>query len=75
MTNKHDAGSGKSIPHQILEHTFQIDILPHLLFSGTREQPVQHFINIQLQKLVSVTTGHASNDKNEFLPWTCKGTL
>jgi hypothetical protein len=39
MTNKHDAGLGESTLHQILEHTFQIGILPHLLFSGTREQP------------------------------------
>jgi len=57
MINKHDAGLGKSILHQILEHTFQIGILPHLLFSGTREQPVQHFIKIQLQKLVCVCVG------------------
>jgi len=76
MINKHDAGLGKSILHQILEHTFQIGILPHLLFSGTREQPVQHFIKIQLQKLVCMceTTIQASNVKN-FIPWTCKGTL
>lgn len=51
MTNKHDADSGTSIQHQTLEHTFQIGILPHLLFSGTREQPAQHFIKIGLQKL------------------------
>jgi hypothetical protein len=67
MTNKHVAGSGKHILHQILEHTFQIGTLQRPQFSGTIEQPAKHFHRNRIDQCVHVDIIHIKNNRNGVL--------